>query len=208
MTLQKNLTMYRRLGVYTWLSQRSLWIFAVLWSLVLGAVCFGLAYFVARGIAQPIVALRAGMSLASQGDLTHRVKPSGTSEVRYLAASFNRMVEELQASRRALLRAERLAAWREVARAVAHEIRNPLTPIQFALQRLRTKRGGPRRRARRWWPRTPRRSSARCIRSRNSRPRSPRWRSSPSRAFRHATWPRSRGRGPALLGILSSGIPR
>jgi nitrogen fixation/metabolism regulation signal transduction histidine kinase len=77
------------------------------------------------------------MAQASQGDLTHRVKPSGTSEVRFLAASFNRMVEEIQTSRRALLRAERLAAWREVARAVAHEIRNPLTPIQFALQRLR-----------------------------------------------------------------------
>ena len=135
--LQKNLSMYRRLGVYTWLSQRSLWIFATIWSLVLGVVSFGLAYLVARGIAKPIVALRAGMARASQGDLTHRVKPSGTSEVRYLAASFNRMVEELQGSRRALLRAERLAAWREVARAVAHEIRNPLTPIQFALQRLK-----------------------------------------------------------------------
>lgn len=135
--LQKNLSMYRRLGVYTWLSQRSLWIFAALWSLVLGAVSFGLAYLVARGIAEPIVALRAGMERASQGDLEHRVPPSGTSEVRFLATSFNRMVEELQSSRRALLRAERLAAWREVARAVAHEIRNPLTPIQFALQRLK-----------------------------------------------------------------------
>jgi nitrogen fixation/metabolism regulation signal transduction histidine kinase len=135
--LQKNLTMYRRLGVYTWLSQRSLWIFAALWSVVLAAVSFGLAYLVARGIAGPIVALRAGMERASQGDLAQRVTPAGTTEVRFLASSFNRMVEELQTSRRALLRAERLAAWREVARAVAHEIRNPLTPIQFALQRLK-----------------------------------------------------------------------
>jgi len=143
--LQKNLSMYRRLGVYTWLSQRSLWIFAVLCTLVLGVVSFGLAYLVSKGIAKPIVALREAMALASQGELTHRVKPSGTSEVRYLATSFNRMVEEIQSSRRALLRAERLAAWREVARAVAHEIRNPLTPIQFALQRLReeARRGEP-----------------------------------------------------------------
>jgi two-component system nitrogen regulation sensor histidine kinase NtrY len=135
--LQKNLTMYRRLGVYTWLSQRSLWLFAVLWSLVLGALSFGLAYLVSRSIARPVLALRAGMERVSSGDLAHRVTPSGTSEVRFLGASFNRMVEEIQMSRRALLRAERLAAWREVARAVAHEIRNPLTPIQFALQRLR-----------------------------------------------------------------------
>lgn len=141
--LQKNLSMYRRLGVYTWLSQRSLWIFAVLWSLVLGGVSFGLAYLVSRGIARPIVALRAGMERVSEGDLGHRVDPSGTSEVRFLASSFNRMVDEIRSSRRALLRAERLAAWREVARAVAHEIRNPLTPIQFALQRLREEASRP-----------------------------------------------------------------
>jgi len=46
--LQKNLTMYRRLGVYTWLSQRSLWIFATIWTLVLALVSFGLAYVVSR----------------------------------------------------------------------------------------------------------------------------------------------------------------
>ena len=147
--LQQNLAMYRRLGVYTWLSQRSLWIFAVLWSLVLGLVSFLLAYLVSRSIAKPVEALRAGMERVSQGDLSHRVQPQGTSEVRFLGGSFNRMVEEIQASRRALLRAERLAAWREVARAVAHEIRNPLTPIQFALQRLRdeARRGEPPRAA-------------------------------------------------------------
>jgi nitrogen fixation/metabolism regulation signal transduction histidine kinase len=134
--LQKNLTMYRRLGVYTWLSQRSLWIFAGLWSVVLGLVSFVLAAFVSRGIARPIVALESAMGKISGGDLEHRVVPAGTKEVRFLGNAFNRMAEEIQSSRRALLRAERLAAWREVARAVAHEIRNPLTPIQFALQRL------------------------------------------------------------------------
>jgi nitrogen fixation/metabolism regulation signal transduction histidine kinase len=145
--LQRNLSMYRRLGVYTWLSQRSLWIFASLWSLVLGGVSFALAWAVSRSIARPIVALQSAMEHVSQGDLGGHVAPSGTREVRYLAGAFNRMVDEIRASRRALLRAERLAAWREVARAVAHEIRNPLTPIQFALQRLReeAQRGeGPR----------------------------------------------------------------
>jgi len=134
--LQKNLTMYRRLGVYTWLSERSLWVFASLWSLVLGAVSFFLAVVVSRGITKPILELESGMERVSGGDLAHRVAPQGTREVRFLGSAFNRMVEEIQGSRRALLRAERLAAWREVARAVAHEIRNPLTPIQFALQRL------------------------------------------------------------------------
>jgi nitrogen fixation/metabolism regulation signal transduction histidine kinase len=137
LALQKNLTMYRKLGVYTWISERSLWIFAALWTLVLGLMSFGLAYFVSRGIARPILELRGGMEQVRSGELSRRVTPSGTREVRFLGNAFNQMVDELQASRRALVRAERLAAWREVARAVAHEIRNPLTPIQFALERLR-----------------------------------------------------------------------
>ncbi|HTM01074.1 MAG TPA: ATP-binding protein [Candidatus Omnitrophota bacterium] len=145
--LQKNLTMYKRLGVYTWLSERSLWVFAGLWSVVLGLVSFFLAALVSRSIARPIVALESGMERVSAGDLAHRVAPAGTREVRYLGNAFNRMVEEIQTSRRALLRAERLAAWREVARAVAHEIRNPLTPIQFALQRLQEEARRPAPRA-------------------------------------------------------------
>ncbi|HEY3157046.1 MAG TPA: ATP-binding protein [Candidatus Eisenbacteria bacterium] len=137
LALQQNLTMYRKLGVYTWISERSLWIFAAIWTVVLGLVSFALAYFVSRDTARPILELRGAMEHVSSGDLSHRVKPSGTKEVRFLGTTFNLMVEELQTSRRALVRAERLAAWREVARAVAHEIRNPLTPIQFALERLR-----------------------------------------------------------------------
>jgi nitrogen fixation/metabolism regulation signal transduction histidine kinase len=135
--LERNLTMYRRLGVYSWLSERSLWVFAGIWTLILGLVSFGLAYLVARDTARPVQELSTAMERVSSGDLSHRVRPSGTKEVRFLGRAWNRMVEEIQTSRRALLRAERLAAWREVARAVAHEIRNPLTPIQFALQRLR-----------------------------------------------------------------------
>ncbi len=137
LALQKNLTMYRKLGVYTWISERSLWIFAAAWTLVLGLMSFILAYFVSRGTARPVLELRGAMEQVRGGDLSHRVTPSGTTEVRFLGNAFNQMVDELQTSRRALVRAERLAAWREVARAVAHEIRNPLTPIQFALERLK-----------------------------------------------------------------------
>lgn len=141
--LEKNLVMYRRLGVYTSLSQRGLWIFAALWTVILGLVSFGLAVAVSRGIARPVLELRSGMERVTQGDLDHRVSPGGTTEVRFLGRAFNRMVEEIQASRLALLRAERVTAWREVARALAHEIRNPLTPIQFALQRLQAEAKRP-----------------------------------------------------------------
>src|SRR6185503_17983788 len=106
LALQKNLTMYRKLGVYTWITERSLWIFAALWTLILGAVSFVLAYFVSRGTARPILELQGAMERVSAGDLTHRVSPTGTDEVRFLGTAFNQMVEELQSSRRALVRAE------------------------------------------------------------------------------------------------------
>src|SRR5437667_396507 len=99
LSLQKNLVMYRKLGVYTWISERSLWIFAGIWTLVLGLLSFGLAYLVSRGIARPVLELRGGMERVSGGDLSHRVTPSGTQEARFLGKTFNEMVEELQTSR-------------------------------------------------------------------------------------------------------------
>ncbi|MBZ0269235.1 GHKL domain-containing protein, partial [bacterium] len=53
-----------------------------------------------------------------------------------LVRAFNGMVEELDAQQRELARLERLAAWRDLARTLAHEIKNPLTPIQLAIQQL------------------------------------------------------------------------
>ena len=82
LSLQKNLVMYRKLGVYTWISERSLWIFAALWTVILGLFSFVLAYFVARGTARPILELSGAKERVSGGDLGHRVSPSGTDEVR------------------------------------------------------------------------------------------------------------------------------
>jgi nitrogen fixation/metabolism regulation signal transduction histidine kinase len=56
--------------------------------------------------------------------------------VRTLAASFNTMTERLEQAREALAQAEREAAWRDVARRLAHEIKNPLTPMRLSLHRL------------------------------------------------------------------------
>jgi nitrogen fixation/metabolism regulation signal transduction histidine kinase len=58
-------------------------------------------------------------------------------EVGLLASSFSEMVLQLKENETRLLRAERLAVWREMARRVAHEIKNPLTPIQLSVEGLR-----------------------------------------------------------------------
>ncbi len=108
--------------------------------LILVAVAVGAR--LARRIARPIEALVMSTRRVAAGDLETRVAVSGQGEMRDLEVSFNRMVERLEAQRRELARLERKAAWREIARSLAHEIKNPLTPIQLVVQEIRDRFGG------------------------------------------------------------------
>jgi two-component system, NtrC family, nitrogen regulation sensor histidine kinase NtrY len=95
-----------------------------------------LAVIVARSLSQPIVELAQQAREVARGD-PHPVRGRGGRELKQLAQSFNRTIEELAAMRRRLARTERIAARREVARQVAHEIKNPLAPIRAAVETLR-----------------------------------------------------------------------
>jgi two-component system nitrogen regulation sensor histidine kinase NtrY len=75
------------------------------------------------------------------GDLSVRVRPPG-GDLDALAGAFNLMVEELQASRERVDYLQRLAGWQDIARRLAHEIKNPLTPIQLAVQEIARKYAG------------------------------------------------------------------
>ncbi len=116
------------------------WFFAIALGLVAMLVVFNtwLARRLSRGISQPIMALTKGMHKAGQGDLETRIEVNAKDEIAYLVQSFNTMITELQSSRIKLQKAERAAAWRDMARQISHEIKNPLTPMQFSLYRLRT----------------------------------------------------------------------
>jgi nitrogen fixation/metabolism regulation signal transduction histidine kinase len=88
---------------------------------------------------------RATRRIAS-GDFDARIAIRTADELRRLVDDFNRMAEELKAQRDELKRSQRLSAWAEMARQVAHEIKNPLTPIQLSaehLRRVHTDRGEP-----------------------------------------------------------------
>jgi nitrogen fixation/metabolism regulation signal transduction histidine kinase len=71
------------------------------------------------------------------GDLDGAVPVTSRDEVGDLALAFNTMTAELRASRERLVQAERVAAWREMARRLAHELKNPLFPIQLSIETLR-----------------------------------------------------------------------
>ncbi len=93
-------------------------------------------FLFARGITRPVEALTAGVRSVAGGALDTRVPSAGSGEVRVLVDAFNRMTEDLGHATRALRAAEQAAAWEGVARSLAHELRNPLTPLQMSLETL------------------------------------------------------------------------
>jgi nitrogen fixation/metabolism regulation signal transduction histidine kinase len=88
-------------------------------------------------IARPVVALAAGARRVAGGEDAPGVAVAGRDEIGELAIAFNAMNAELRSSRTRLLQAERVAAWREMARRLAHELKNPLFPIQLSVETLR-----------------------------------------------------------------------
>jgi len=87
-------------------------------------------------ISNPILKLQKATEQLSKGNIDVQVKSDSTDEIGQLVKSFNRMIKELKRSRAELKKAEREGAWRDIARQVAHEIKNPLTPMKLAMQHL------------------------------------------------------------------------
>ena len=102
-------------------------------------VTLGLGTFLARGVTTRISRLAAAINLVAQGDLTVRVPVTGSDELTELARIFNRMLTEMAQSRSRIEFLQRIGAWQEMAQRLAHEIKNPLTPIQLAVQECQRK---------------------------------------------------------------------
>ncbi|MBK9518035.1 MAG: HAMP domain-containing protein [Anaeromyxobacter sp.] len=88
-------------------------------------------------------ALQVAAARLAGGDLAARVGLAAPGEVGQLVRAFDAMAGELERSRARLAASERVAAWREVARALAHELKNPLTPIAMSVELLRDARDRP-----------------------------------------------------------------
>lgn len=84
----------------------------------------------------PLEALDEAMRLASEGDLTPRLMAKPGDEIASLLASFNRMLVAVARSREETAASGKASAWREIARSLAHELKNPLTPIKLSAERV------------------------------------------------------------------------
>lgn len=92
--------------------------------------------WLSKKIAEPIVDLSSAALDVGAGNLDVRIEPRSQDEVGSLVRVFNHMTAELSESRIRLQRAERVAAWQQIARRVAHEIKNPLFPIQMSMETI------------------------------------------------------------------------
>ena len=94
----------------------------------------------AARVTRPVRLLAEGAREVSEGNWNARVDVRGPSEIRQLSTAFNRMTRQLNDQRDRLIQAERVAAWRELARRLAHELKNPLFPLQTTVENLQRAR--------------------------------------------------------------------
>lgn len=92
--------------------------------------------FVTAKISKPILLLQKATERLAKGDEDFVIDIERSDELGSLVDSFNKMTKDLAKSKARLKKAEREAAWRDIARRVAHEIKNPLTPIKLSIQHL------------------------------------------------------------------------
>ena len=102
-----------------------------------GLLTLGLSLAVGRALSRPIGRLSHAAALVGAGRLRVQLPEHRHDEFGQLFASFNRMARRLRRARGQEIRSARVLAWGEMARQVAHEIKNPLTPIRLAVQHIR-----------------------------------------------------------------------
>jgi two-component system nitrogen regulation sensor histidine kinase NtrY len=95
-----------------------------------------LSSWAAARVTRPIEQLARAVQEVAAGDWRAYVEVSGDDEIGKLADAFNHMTSELLAQKERLVQAERVAAWRELARRLAHELKNPLFPLQLTVENL------------------------------------------------------------------------
>ena len=107
---------------------------ALVGGVVVVVTIFGIV--VARRLSRRIETLLVATRQLASGDLEASAEIHGRDELAELAGAFNSMVAELRSDRAQILYLQRIGAWQDVARRLAHEIKNPLTPIQLAMQQV------------------------------------------------------------------------
>ncbi len=115
--------------------QAYLWIY-VGWLAFFMLLALGIGFWMSRRVTRRVTSLAKATQRVGAGDLTVTLPTGSYDEVHELTHAFNAMVRDLRDSRQRVEYLQRIGAWQEFARRLAHEIKNPLTPIQLAAQEV------------------------------------------------------------------------
>ncbi|MCJ7446907.1 MAG: HAMP domain-containing histidine kinase [Bacteroidales bacterium] len=105
-------------------------------TLLLILIAMSLAVFIGGRLASPLRMLSEGLASVELGKKSEHLSYRGSDEIGELVRQYNMMVDELEESAHKLANSEREYAWREMAKQIAHEIKNPLTPMKLNVQQL------------------------------------------------------------------------
>ena len=124
-----------RAELESFLLRTAVWVGAagILLALVVG-------WFATARVTRPVRELSAGAREVAAGNFAAHVPVGSVDEIGQLAEAFNRMTRQLADQRDRLVQAERVAAWRELARRLAHELKNPLFPLQITVENMQRAR--------------------------------------------------------------------
>jgi nitrogen fixation/metabolism regulation signal transduction histidine kinase len=100
-------------------------------------IAFLAGVLLSLAITRPLEDLETAAARVASGDMKTMITVHAGGEVGKALSAFNHMTGELKQAQARLIRAERIAAWRDIARKIAHEIKNPLTPIQTSIETMR-----------------------------------------------------------------------
>lgn len=96
-----------------------------------------LSITISNNLTRPLKAIQERLKTVQIGSVSKPIEYEGTDEIGELVKEYNKMVDELQKNAEKLAKSERESAWREMAKQVAHEIKNPLTPMKLSIQHLK-----------------------------------------------------------------------
>ena len=105
-------------------------------TLLLVVITMSLSVFISSRLTAPFAMLSEGLASVKLGRKSEHLSYKGNDEIGELVLQYNRMVEEIEESAQKLANSERESAWREMAKQIAHEIKNPLTPMKLNVQQL------------------------------------------------------------------------
>jgi nitrogen fixation/metabolism regulation signal transduction histidine kinase len=116
-------------------SNAGMYLFGLMLFIILVSVLVSL--YLSKNITKPVLELSEAAQDVARGNFDVSLYRESEDELGTLFKSFNRMVYELNRNRKIIYQKQRLEAWREMARQVVHEIKNPLTPIRLSAERIR-----------------------------------------------------------------------